>query len=166
MASHRLFRAPSSTIARAFATLPASAAVRITLRLALVMSAVVVARYGVRAAIERHAASAKAGPVASGARQYAHTTPTETATAVKGTAPIAGKAMAKPKAEEPECKTCREPRLKAKQTPRRLIRLPTAITQSKEFKKPGRDVYVCEWCDGETLITTALRTHQARKKSK
>lgn len=62
-----------------------------------------------------------------------------------------------------ECASCKEDRIKKNLPVLERIRLPPALTDAGSFRRPKLGTYVCTHCDGETLVTSALRNYQERQ---
>jgi hypothetical protein len=60
-----------------------------------------------------------------------------------------------------ECTGCKKVREKENKSARDLTRLPTEVTQCKDFTRKGLPVQLCEYCDGDAL-EEALKAHQKR----
>lgn len=61
----------------------------------------------------------------------------------------------------PDCHSCKQDRKNKGQAARALHRLPSEVTQSKEFKRKGLPVSVCVHCDGD-VYERALSSHKGR----
>lgn len=62
-----------------------------------------------------------------------------------------------------DCTSCKEDRKKKGLPPIERVCLPVAVTAAPHFRKPQLATYICPYCDGETLVSSALRTFKARK---
>lgn len=65
----------------------------------------------------------------------------------------------------PDCGTCKDKRVEEGRPPRQLKRLPIEVTHSKDFKRKGLAVQLCEFCDGEAL-ERSVATHAKRTEKK
>lgn len=61
------------------------------------------------------------------------------------------------KIEKRVCTRCEKKHLK----PKTLVRMPSAITDSPEFKRQDVPLWLCPYCD-DTCIDLAMAAHQAR----
>lgn len=66
-------------------------------------------------------------------------------------------------AESNECQSCKEERAKKGLPPMERVILPADSTANANFRKRDEPTVVCAYCDGETLISTAMKAHQARQ---
>lgn len=65
------------------------------------------------------------------------------------------------------CQSCKDERAGKKPplAPIAHIRLPLAVTANSNFRKPKAPTYVCPYCDGETLVSSALAAHRKREEA-
>lgn len=65
------------------------------------------------------------------------------------------------------CQSCKDERAAKKPSlpPMERITLPQGVTDNKNFRKRKPPVHVCAYCDGETLVVSALATHKKREDS-
>lgn len=69
--------------------------------------------------------------------------------------------MAPDVSQPTECKSCVQRREDDGRHRIRLItRLPIEVTQNSDFKKKGKPVYLCEYCDGDALDLAMKTSHE------
>lgn len=66
-----------------------------------------------------------------------------------------------------DCQSCKDERATKKPSlpPMERVQLPPGVTDNDNFRKPHAPVYVCPYCDGETLIATARASYIKRQEA-